>query len=144
MNASLISILIPMFLFYNSNGNNNPNATTSPGSKSVQNHMYDNVKRNETSDLSLSEQSSFTTSPQTERKDHQNHQNHHQQATSNGSLDRSESPTKLGMVSSKMLIVTIFDHKHFKCYKCLILWVKLKTVVSQLCGVFFIKLIVTR
>ena len=97
----LISSLIPMFLFYNSNGNNNPNATTSPGSKSVQNHMYDNVKRNETSDLSLSEQSSFTTSPQTERKDHQNH---HQQATSNGSLDRSESPTKLGMVSSKMLI----------------------------------------
>ena len=66
--------------------------------------MYDNVKRNETSDLSLSEQSSFTTSPQTERKDHQNHQNHHQQATSNGSLDRSESPTKLGMVSNKMLL----------------------------------------
>lgn len=32
-------------------------------------HMYDNVKRNETSDLSLSEQSSFTTSPQIERKD---------------------------------------------------------------------------
>ena len=76
--------------------------------------MYDNVKRNETSDLSLSEQSSFTTSPQTERKDHQNHQNHHQQATSNGSLDRSESPTKLGMVSNKMLlVVTIFGHKYF-------------------------------
>ena len=36
-------------------------------------HMYDNVnggkRNNETSDLSLSEQSSFTTSPQTERKD---------------------------------------------------------------------------
>ena len=34
-------------------------------------HTYDNIvnKRNETSDLSLSEQSSFTTSPQTERKE---------------------------------------------------------------------------
>ena len=46
--------------------------------KETTQHMYDNVKssanegrsrNNETSDLSLSEQSSFTTSPQTERKD---------------------------------------------------------------------------
>ena len=43
----------------------------SKGEKGGSNPTYDNVvnNRNETSDLSLSEQSSFTTSPQTERKD---------------------------------------------------------------------------
>ena len=64
-----------------------PNAGGTKEAKNVQNHMYDNVavvtssnsKRNETSDLSLSEQSSFTTSPQTERKDQKG---------------RSESPSK--------------------------------------------------
>ena len=96
-------------------------ATAASSKSGVQNHMYDNVKRNnETSDLSLSEQSSFTTSPQTERKDHQQQQQQQQQhqqskpkggglgfieispapvGQSNGSLDsRSESPSKSSVV----------------------------------------------
>ena len=87
-------------------------ATVASSKSGVQNHMYDNVKRNnETSDLSLSEQSSFTTSPQTERKDHQQQQQQQQQqheqhrqhpavvGQSNGSLDsRSESPSKSSSV----------------------------------------------
>lgn len=63
------------------------------GQQKPQQHMYDNVKssqanaagsrNNETSDLSLSEQSSFTTSPQTERKDKKK--------------DRSASPSKTAL-----------------------------------------------
>ena len=58
--------------------------------------MYDNVKRNnETSDLSLSEQSSFTTSPQTERKDSNILQMQKKQSVDSC---RSDSPAKAAVV----------------------------------------------
>jgi hypothetical protein len=73
----------------------------------AQTHMYDNVnKRNETSDLSLSEQSSFTTSPQTERRQDQmshatkklNHNMVIGTYNSRGSSDRSDTPSKSSSV----------------------------------------------